>query len=124
MAGHSDNVSHHQLAGWMRGAAYAVVIVVPLLVQQSGGWQAATKTFDRNDPRYDFSDPRTIVLKSDPAQVWLTSMSHLRLARSVRCVCQQVIQGAFRAARPQGCDHMHDLSHHRLRSPATSRAVS
>lgn len=57
-------------------------IVVPLLVQQSGGWQAATKTFDRNDPRYDFSDPRTIVLKSDPAQVWLTSMSHLRLARS------------------------------------------
>ncbi|HNR38150.1 MAG TPA: O-antigen ligase family protein [Acidobacteriota bacterium] len=32
MAGHSDNVSHHQLAGWMRGAAYAVVIVVPLLV--------------------------------------------------------------------------------------------
>ncbi|MER2890786.1 glycosidase, partial [Escherichia coli] len=49
-------------------------IVVPLLVQQSGGWQAATKTFDRNDPRYDFSDPRTIVLKSDPAQVWLTSM--------------------------------------------------
>jgi len=57
-------------------------IVVPLLVQQPGGWQPATKTFDRNDLRYDFSDPRTIVLKSDPAQVWLTSMSHLRLARS------------------------------------------
>lgn len=57
-------------------------IVVPLLQQQESGWQQATKTFDRDDERFDFSDPRTIVLKSDPAQVWLTSMSHLRLARS------------------------------------------
>lgn len=37
--------------------------------------------FHRGDERYDFSDPRTIVLKSDPSQLWLTSMSHLRLAR-------------------------------------------
>lgn len=46
------------------------------------GWVQATASFDRRDERYDFSDPRVIVLKSDPARVWLTSMSHLRLARS------------------------------------------
>ena len=57
-------------------------IVVPLLESHADGWRQTTKTFDRGDQRYDFSDPRTIVLKSDPAQVWLTSMSHLRLARS------------------------------------------
>lgn len=58
-------------------------IVVPLLEQQAEGWRQSTKTFERSDDRFDFCDPRTIVLKSDPAQVWLTSMSHLRTARSV-----------------------------------------
>ncbi len=48
MAGHSDNVSHHQLAGWMRGAASAVVVVVPLMVIPG----LATP----------FSTPKTIVL--------------------------------------------------------------
>lgn len=57
-------------------------IVVPLLSEQQGRWQLAQKMFERSDARYEFSDPRTIVLKSDPAVLWLTSMSHLRLARS------------------------------------------
>ncbi|HOT00535.1 MAG TPA: hypothetical protein PLY66_05965, partial [Acidobacteriota bacterium] len=48
MAGHSDNVSHHQLAGWMRGAADAVVVAVPLLVVPG----LATP----------FSTPKTIVI--------------------------------------------------------------
>lgn len=56
--------------------------VVPQLEKTDAGWVQATASFDRRDERYDFSDPRVIVLKSDPAQVWLTSMSHLRLARS------------------------------------------
>ncbi len=58
------------------------LIIVPLLEKTDAGWMESTTSFDRRDDRYDFSDPRTIVLKSDPAQLWLTSMSHLRLARS------------------------------------------
>ena len=37
------------------------------------------KEFSRNDPRNDFSDPRLIVT---PTGTYLTSISHLRLARS------------------------------------------
>lgn len=55
---------------------------VPLLLNQHNVWQAGTKRFYRDDPDYDFSDPRMIALKADPSVIWLTSMSHLRLARS------------------------------------------
>ena len=58
------------------------LVTVPLLEELGGQWLPSTRTFDRRDDRYDFSDPRGIVLKSDRAQTWLTSMSHLRLARS------------------------------------------
>lgn len=58
-------------------------IIIPLLEQQGGEWKTANRCFDRGDEQYDFSDPRAIVLKSDPATLWLTSMSHLRLARSL-----------------------------------------
>lgn len=57
-------------------------IIVPLLKQQGTAWIPEQECFDRRDERYDFSDPRVIALKSDPASIWLTSMSHLRLARS------------------------------------------
>jgi predicted GH43/DUF377 family glycosyl hydrolase len=70
-------------------------IVVPLLTQQGGEWLLSEKTFDRADKRYDFSDPRTIGLKSDPAVLWLTSMSHLRLARSRDGVNFTVDEQAF-----------------------------
>lgn len=56
--------------------------IVPLLTLQDGTWRLSEKHFDRRDPQYDFSDPRTIVLKADRAELWLTSLSHLRLARS------------------------------------------
>ncbi|MDI9261091.1 glycoside hydrolase family 130 protein [Alicyclobacillus sendaiensis] len=36
----------------------------------------------RSDPRFDFSDPRAVRRKDTLEPVWLTSMSHLRLARS------------------------------------------
>jgi predicted GH43/DUF377 family glycosyl hydrolase len=55
---------------------------VPMLAEQPGSWDLTIKTFQRDDPRYDFSDSRTIVLKEDPRQAYLTSMSHLRIARS------------------------------------------
>ncbi|PLR32310.1 glycosidase [Chimaeribacter arupi] len=57
-------------------------LIVPLLVKEDGTWRPRTKTFHRHDPRYDFSDPRAITRKADPSDVYLTSLSHLRLARS------------------------------------------
>lgn len=56
--------------------------VVPLLVEGAGGWEVTTRRFRHDDPAYDFSDPRLIVDKADPATVYLTSLSHLRVARS------------------------------------------
>lgn len=58
-------------------------IKVPILVESPGSWEVAVKTFQRDDPRYDFSDARTIVLREDPRQGYLTTMSHIRVARSV-----------------------------------------
>ena len=41
--------------------------------------QVVIKEFSRDDPENDFSDPRLVIT---PAQTYLTSLSHLRLARS------------------------------------------
>lgn len=57
-------------------------ICVPRLVNEEGVWRPHTVAFNRHDPRYEFSDPRAIVLKADPTETLLTSLSHLRLARS------------------------------------------
>ncbi|PCI60812.1 MAG: glycosidase [Gammaproteobacteria bacterium] len=58
-------------------------INIPVLVKDSGTWQVQIKIFEKDDPRYNFSDPREISLKADPKQVYLTSLSHIRIARSV-----------------------------------------
>lgn len=42
-----------------------------------------TQVFNLSDPLYDFSDPREIKLKENPQKVFLTSMSHIRVARSM-----------------------------------------
>lgn len=55
---------------------------VPIMVEHLGSWDVTVKTFQRDDPKYDFSDARTVVLKEDPRQSYLTSMSHIRVARS------------------------------------------
>lgn len=57
-------------------------VCVPLLEADGAAWRCTTKTLRTDDPAYDFADPRMIALRADPAQVYLTSMSHLRLARS------------------------------------------
>lgn len=57
-------------------------IDVPMLAEHLGSWGVTTTTFQRDDSRYEFSDARTIVLKEDTRQAYLTSMSHLRVARS------------------------------------------
>ncbi|MHA6724065.1 glycoside hydrolase family 130 protein [Sphingomonas sp. RS2018] len=55
---------------------------VPLLEAAGDTWRVTVETLRLDDPAYDFADPRMVVLRADPAQVYLTSMSHLRLARS------------------------------------------
>ncbi|MDP5281133.1 glycoside hydrolase family 130 protein [Sphingomonas sp. DG1-23] len=55
---------------------------VPVLEQDGAGWRCAMRTFRADDPDYDFSDPRIVRSRADPRHVHLTSMSHLRVARS------------------------------------------
>lgn len=55
---------------------------VPTLEPDGDGWQLQLKTFERSDSNFDFSDPREIKLVRDRRHTFLTSMSHLRLARS------------------------------------------
>ncbi|MDP9057215.1 MAG: glycoside hydrolase family 130 protein, partial [Pseudomonadota bacterium] len=57
-------------------------IRVPTLERGADGWELKLRSFERSDPDFDFSDPREIKLIRDRRQTWLTSMSHLRLARS------------------------------------------
>lgn len=52
-------------------------VICPIYDADTG--EIITKSFDKNDKSYDFSDPRVIVTKD---QNYLTSMSHLRVARS------------------------------------------
>jgi predicted GH43/DUF377 family glycosyl hydrolase len=61
-------------------------VKVPVMEQQGAGCVLTTRSFFRDDPAYDFSDPRTVVLKSDRSQLYLTSLSHIRVARSVNAV--------------------------------------
>ncbi len=57
-------------------------ISVPCLFDQNGNKGLSVRTFKRDDPNYDFSDPRAISRCDDPRQVYLTSLSHIRIARS------------------------------------------
>ncbi len=57
-------------------------VIVPLLAEVGGAWHCTTRSFRRDDPAYDFSDPRMVRSRADPREVFLTSLSHLRLARS------------------------------------------
>ncbi len=70
-------------------------INVPVLVEQNGTWGVTVKSFRRDDPEYDFSDPRAIVSRRGPNQLYLTSLSHIRLARSVNGVDFTVDDDAF-----------------------------
>lgn len=55
---------------------------VPLMEEGPDGWCALVRSFHRDDPAYDLSDTRMVRLRADPCRVHLTSMSHLRVARS------------------------------------------
>lgn len=62
--------------------APAGFVNVPALANKEGVWQVEVHTLALDDPRYDFSDPRKILDKETGNYVYLTSISHLRLARS------------------------------------------
>jgi len=66
-----------------------VVITAIYDVTQS---QFVTRSFSKNDPANDFSDPRLIIT---PEQTYLTSISHLRLARSTDGVHFHLDDSAF-----------------------------
>lgn len=56
------------------------IALVPVMTFDcDGNGQLEVLEFDKRDPRYDFSDPRVI---GSPDGIYLTSISHLRLARS------------------------------------------
>ncbi|WP_019614551.1 glycoside hydrolase family 130 protein [Psychromonas ossibalaenae] len=70
-------------------------IKVPLLIEDNGQWLPQIKIFDLNDPLYCFDDPREIKLVADPSVVFLTSMSHLRIARSSDGINFDISDSAF-----------------------------
>ncbi len=55
---------------------------VPEMTQREGKWTVGIRTLSLGDPRYDFSDPRKVLDRETGSYVFLTSISHLRLARS------------------------------------------
>lgn len=58
-------------------------MLVPVLEkQEDGAGEIPVKRLNRRDSRCDFSDPRKIYDKEKGTYVYLTSISHLRLARS------------------------------------------
>ena len=60
------------------------IVKSPHLIEKNGNWELTVKTFDKtkNSATYDFSDPRKFFLNSDREIAYLTSISHLRIARS------------------------------------------
>jgi predicted GH43/DUF377 family glycosyl hydrolase len=53
-----------------------------VLKQKGNRFELEIVSLDKNDPQYDFSDPRKVKQKGMDTYVYLTSISHLRLARS------------------------------------------
>lgn len=70
-------------------------LMVPVLKEIDGSYQLMIHKIDRNDGRYDFSDPRKVKQKDIDTYVYLTSMSHLRVARSKNGVDFEVEDHGF-----------------------------
>jgi len=54
-------------------------VAVPIVARRNGGVSIDIKRFRKDTPGLDISDPRAVILDSE---VYLSSLSHLRLARS------------------------------------------
>lgn len=70
-------------------------VKVPVMQAQGEGCVLTLKSFFRDDPTYDFSDPRTVIVRADPSQLFLTSLSHIRIARSRNGVDFEVADQPF-----------------------------
>jgi predicted GH43/DUF377 family glycosyl hydrolase len=68
---------------------------VPVMAQRGDGCALTVKSFLKTDPAYDFTDPRSVVLQSDRTTLFLTSLSHIRLARSRNGVDFEVENAPF-----------------------------
>lgn len=68
---------------------------VPVLVKKDDAYQVEVHPLALDDPRYDFSDPRKIMDREAGNYVYLTSISHLRLARSLDGVHFTVDEAPF-----------------------------
>ncbi|RAU95336.1 glycosidase [Paenibacillus sp. YN15] len=68
---------------------------VPVLKDSDAGYRVEIVDLDRKDPAYDFSDPRKVRQIDINTYVYLTSMSHLRLARSKNGVDFTIEDEAF-----------------------------
>lgn len=55
---------------------------IPLLDEDRGFSEACIRVLDREDPLYDFSDSRSVAFRENGRTACLTTLSHLRLARS------------------------------------------
>jgi beta-1,2-mannobiose phosphorylase / 1,2-beta-oligomannan phosphorylase len=58
------------------------IIKIPLTEEKNGKWKIVIKEFNKKDENYDFSDSRIIKSKLDSSEIYLTSLSHFRLAKS------------------------------------------
>ncbi len=58
------------------------IIKIPLVEEKNGNWDVVVKEINKKIDDYDFSDPRVIKLLHSDTVVYLTSLSHFRLARS------------------------------------------
>ena len=60
------------------------IVKSPHLIEKDSRYELIVETFDKikDAEKYDFSDPRKFFLNSDREIAFLTSISHLRLARS------------------------------------------
>jgi predicted GH43/DUF377 family glycosyl hydrolase len=59
------------------------IVDIPIMEEVDGKYQLTIKSIDRlTQDKYDFSDPREITDKVTGKTVYLTSISHLRIARS------------------------------------------
>ncbi len=70
-------------------------ISIPIVKEKNGSWDVEIKTFNKNDKNYDFSDTRQITSVNDEKEIYLTSLSYFRLARSTDGVDFSIAEKPF-----------------------------
>ena len=58
------------------------IVKIPHLEETNNKFNLVVKELDKSNPKYNFSDTRTISLRNNPYNLYLTSISHMRLAKS------------------------------------------